>query len=119
MGAFIGTGNIGIWASNGERNDFLDWFADNRCSPGDARWQWCKDAAQRWSGRCIDLSEFLRPGGAFHVSEAELLAAQQYGDCLPKLLMHLQEISRGEWHYTVTSSEAVRWRPAPQEAPAT
>jgi hypothetical protein len=41
MGAFIGYGDIGVWASNSERDAFLDWFAKNRCAFGDARWEYC------------------------------------------------------------------------------
>ncbi len=60
MSAFIGRGDIGIWASNRERDAVLDWFAEYRCSIGDRRWQWCKDGSQRWPGRCIDLTEALQ-----------------------------------------------------------
>ena len=111
MGAFIGTGDVGIWASNGERNDFLDWFAENRCSPDDTRWQWCKSEAQRWNGRCLDLSEFLPPDEVFHVSEAELREARKYGPQMLELLKRVQETASGEWLYTENTNESVTWRP--------
>jgi len=112
MGAFIGVGDVGIWASNGERNAFLDWFARFRCSPGDARWQWCKSEAQRWTGRCLDLSEFLGNDEDFHVTDAELSFVAQTDPTLAQLLKHIEEIRRGEWKHRGDSKEAVWWRTA-------
>ncbi len=109
MGAFIGKSDVGVWASNGQRNELLDWIAENRCSRGDERWQWCKNAAQRWSGRGLDLSELMEAGEGFHVSDSELLAAaDKYSPSLAKLLKRVEQISRGEWLHTVDSAEALR-----------
>ena len=30
MGAFLGLGKTGVWASNRERDALLDWFAEHR-----------------------------------------------------------------------------------------
>lgn len=113
MGAFIGKGEIGIWASNDERDAFLDWFAENRCSPSDERWRWCKSEAQRWAGRCIDLDEFLQAPDFFQVDDLELQqASARYGPDVSKLLKHIAEICRGEWQHRVDSKEAIPWRTA-------
>ena len=115
MGAFIsreiGGERVGVWASNRERDALLDWFAAHRCRPGDERWAWCKDAAQRWPGRCIDLSELLGPGERFEVTDAEAEgAAREYGPGVARLLRLAELIWRGQWAHTAGSAEAVRWR---------
>jgi hypothetical protein len=111
MGAFISIGDVGIWATNYERNAFLDWFAEFRCSPGDDRWQWCKSEAQRWTGRCIELTEFLQADEAFQVSDAEVsLVKARYGTDVAQLIKHIEEIRQGKWEHRVDSREAVDWR---------
>ncbi len=71
MGAFTGYGDVGVWANNGERDSFLDWFAKHRCTPGDARWEYCKSGAQRWTGRCIDLGDLIPSGHPLGLTEEE------------------------------------------------
>jgi hypothetical protein len=111
MGAFLGLGKTGIWAPNLERDALLDWFAEHRCLPGDARWEWCKDGGQRYSGRCIDLNELLQAEEAFHVTETEAEAASFiYGVNVGLLLGIVEQVYRGEWLHKVDSSESVRWR---------
>ena len=111
MGAFISDGEVGVWASNRERDGMLDWFADHRCSAGDQRWQWCKSVAQRFPGRCIDLSEFLQAGELFHVTEIEeSQAAEVYGASVAQLLTYIALIHSGKWVHKADSVEAVEWR---------
>jgi hypothetical protein len=111
MGAFIGISDVGIWASNSQRDTFLDWFAEFRCSSGDGRWQWCQSAAQRWLGRCIDLSESLQAGETFQISEAEdSFVEERYGPDVARLLKPIEKIHRGEWEHKVNRREAVEWR---------
>ena len=110
MGAFIGLGTIGVWASNRERDALLDWFAEHRCSPGDARWEWCKSGGQRYPGNCIDLSELLQANEVFHVTDKEAEAAALiYGVNFGLLLGLVAQVHRGEWLHKVDSSESVRW----------
>ena len=62
MEAFIGYGKTGVWATNSERDRFLDWYAAHRCQPHDERWEYCKSEAQRTMGffslrpRCRSMS---------------------------------------------------------------
>lgn len=111
MGAFIGYGDVGVWASNRERDAFLDWFADNRCSPGDSRWKYCKSEAQRWTGRCIDLEDLL-PRGQFLglIPDEHAQAAVAYWPHVAQLLGIIELITRGEWQFRVDSRAAVDWR---------
>ena len=119
MGAFIGYGDVGVWASNGERDAFLDWFADNRCSPGDARREYCKSRAQRWSGRCIDLADLLPLGQRLELTpEESALAAERFWPHFGQLLGIIDAITRHEWHLRVDSRAAVDWRRAEPGAPA-
>jgi hypothetical protein len=62
MGAFIGFGEIGVWANNRERDAFLDWFAEHRCCAGDSRWQYCKSDGSRWTGCGVELSVLIANG---------------------------------------------------------
>ena len=111
MGAFIGYDEIGVWASNRERDAFLDWYAANRCQPHDERWAFCKSEAQRWTGRCIQLDELIPRGELFLVSDAErIIAATEFGPHVARLLGIISEITRGDWHHSVGSKEAVAWR---------
>ena len=111
MGAFIGNDDTGVWASNRERDAFLDWYAAHRCQPHDARWEYCKSEAQRWTGRCICLDEFIPRGEVFEVSDAErAAAATEFWPDVARLLGIVSQITRGEWHHSVSSKEAVDWR---------
>ena len=113
MGAFIGYGDVGVWASNGERDAFLDWFAENRCSPGDTRWEYCKSGAQRWSGRCIELEDLLPPGQRLElVPEESSRAAEQFWPHVAELLGVIDAITRGEWLIRVDSRASMDWRSA-------
>src|SRR5262245_31017799 len=87
MGAFIGDADMGIWVSNGERDAFLDWFAEHRCRQGDTRWGYCMDGAQRWMGRCIDLDELLQPGEILALTDNEYRqSAVEFGPDFTKML---------------------------------
>jgi hypothetical protein len=111
MGAFLGQGDIGVWATNSERNAFLDWFAEHRCSRGDTRWEYCMDGAQRWMGRCIDLDELLLPNEIVGLSDDEYNeASAEFGHDVAKLLRLIDAISRREWNACVDSVEAKSWR---------
>src|SRR4051794_3877216 len=100
MGAFLGyaVDDVGVWASNRERDAILDWFADHRCVKGDERWQFCKSEGNRWPGCCIELSELIPRGQSFEVSEVErAAAAKQFWPAVGELLGVLCMIARGEW----------------------
>ena len=113
MGAFIGYEDTGVWASNRERDAFLDWFAAHRCQPGDERWVYCKSEAQRWTGRCIELGELIPRGEVLDISDAERIdAITELGPHTARLLGILSEITYGKWHHSVGSKEAVDWRDA-------
>src|SRR5215204_1880870 len=118
MGAFIGYDNVGVWASNGERDRFLDWFAEYRCVPGDQRWEYCKSDVHRWAGCCIELSEIIPPGEGFQISGDERVAAAQYSRDFATLLDIISAITRGEWKHLVSSKEADEWRPGAMEREA-
>jgi hypothetical protein len=112
MGAFLGYDDVGVWASNGERDTLLDWFAEHRCTPGDARWEFCKSEGNRWPGCCIDLNDIIPRGEVFSVSPAERsAAAAQHWPDFAVLLDIISAITRGEWTHLVSSNEAVNWRP--------
>jgi hypothetical protein len=111
MGAFIGYGDVGVWANNRERDAFLDWFADNRCAPGDSRWQYCKSEAQRWTGRCIDLENLIPKGEQLGLTGEEYSqAAVTFWPHVAQLLGIIDSITRGEWLICVDSNAAVNWR---------
>ena len=112
MGAFLGYDDIGVWANNSDRDAFLDWFADHRCTPGDARWEYCKSNSHRFPGCCIDLRNIIPHGEAFSVSSDERAAsATKQGPDFAILLDIISAITRGEWRHVVSSEEAVSWRP--------
>lgn len=71
MGAFLGYDDVGVWASNGERDTFLDWFAEHRCARGDPRWEFCKSEGNRWPGCGIHLSEIIPRGEVLEISPSE------------------------------------------------
>jgi hypothetical protein len=116
VGALISYGDVGVWVTNDERDAFLDWFADNRCTPSDPRWEWCKCAGQRWLGRCIDLSQLLRPGELLSLTADESSrAAATFWPDVAKLLGIIDAITRGEWTIRPDTIEAIRWRGQPEE----
>jgi hypothetical protein len=109
MSAFIGCDGIGVWVSNGARDDFLDWFAAHRCVHGDARWEYCNSEGNRWTGCCLPLEDLIPRGELFVVSEEELAAATtEYWPGFAKLLGIIAQITRGEWHHD--SSKAFDWQ---------
>ena len=112
MGAFIGYGEVGVWANNAERDTFLDWFAAHRCIEGDARWEYCKSEAQRWTGRCIDLDDLLIPHGVILeiTSDEYDEAISQHWPDFARLLGIIETITRGEWQIRVDNKAANRWR---------
>jgi hypothetical protein len=112
MGAFLGYDDVGVWASNGERDTFLDWFAEHRCTPGDARWEFCKSEGNRWPGCCIDLNEIIPRGEVLSISPAvRSAAAAEHWPDFAVLLDIISAVTRGEWTHLVSSKEAVDWRP--------
>ena len=111
MGAFIGYGDNGVWATDRERDAFLDWYAAHRCQPHDQRWEYCKSEAQRWGGCCIELNELIPGGELFKISDAELsAAATEFWPNVAQLLRIISQITRGEWPHSGSSKEAVGWR---------
>jgi hypothetical protein len=111
VGAFIGYGHVGVWASNRERDAFLDWFADNRCSPGDERWTYCKSEAHRWTGCGIDLGDLLPRGESLRFTADEYArSAVDYWPDVAALLGIIETITRGEWQIRSDSRAAVYWR---------
>jgi hypothetical protein len=111
MGAFIGYGDIGVWANNGERDTFLDWFAAHRCKEGDPRWEYCKSGAQRWSGRCIDLDDLIPKGEVLEITDDEFQqASAEYWPDFARLLGIIESITRGDWHLRVDMKASNQWR---------
>ena len=116
MGAFIGYDDVGVWANNRERDAFLDWFADNRCSPGDARWEFCKSEGNRWTGCCIELSQLVPKGEILGLTADEYSnAANTYWPHIAQLLGIIEAITRSEWLIRVDSKSACYWR-MPEDA---
>jgi hypothetical protein len=111
MGAFLGYGDIGVWATNRERDAFLDWFAEHRCSKGNTRWEYCMNEAQRWTGRCIDLGEFLKPDEIIRFTDDEYKeAAVEFWPEVAQLVRIIDAITRREWRIRIDSVEATSWR---------
>ena len=111
MGAFIGYNEIGVWASNSERDAFLDWFADHRCLPGDARWRYCLSEENRWMGCCIELEDLLPKGQRLELTPEEYsCAVVAFWPHFAQLLGIIETITRGEWRIAVDSRAAVNWR---------
>jgi hypothetical protein len=111
MGAFIGYDEIGVWASNSDRNDFLDWFAAHRCQAHDARWEYCKSEANRWIGCDIELDDLIPRGELFVISEAEAAAAaSEFLPEVARLLGIISQMTTGEWRHHASSKEARGWR---------
>jgi hypothetical protein len=119
MGAFIGTNEIGIWVSNGMRDDFLDWFAEHRCVEHDPRWDFCKSEGNRWPGANVELSDLLPSGHAtaLNLTTNEIEQAKaEYPWRLDQLLIVVDQILRGEWLHHAGSDEAMNWKKAEQPA---
>ena len=111
MGAFIGYGDVRVWANNGERNAFLDWFAEHRCTLGDARWEYCKSGEQRWTGRCIDLEDLIPSSQPLGLTEEEYgRAVTKFWPHVARLLCIVESITRGEWQIRVDSRASIDWR---------
>jgi hypothetical protein len=111
MGAFIGYGETGVWASNSDRDTFLDWFAAHRCTEGDDRWDYCKSGAQRWNGRCIDLEDLIPKGKILAITSEEYdRASAEYWPDFARLLGIIESITRGEWHLRDDMKESGQWR---------
>jgi hypothetical protein len=111
MGAFIGYGHVGVWANNAERDTFLDWFAANRCVEGDAKWEYCKSGAQRWSGRCLDLEDLIPKGEPMEISDEEYSqAVKDHWPDFARLLGIISSITRGEWQLRVDMKSSNDWR---------
>ena len=117
MGAFIGNGQVGVWASNRERDAFLDWFADHRCGAGDSRSEFCRSEANRWTGCGINLRELIPDHEIFSITSEEYDdAAAAYWPHVAQLLGIIESISRGEWKIRVDNKAAVDWRRPEQRA---
>jgi len=111
MGAFIGYGDVGVWANNHERNAFLDWFAAHRCKEGDERWQFCMSPGNRWMGCGIELAEIIPCGEPFEVTGDEQDAcADEHWPHVSQLIGIISKITLGKWTHLVSSREAVEWR---------
>jgi hypothetical protein len=111
MGAFLGYGDVGVWASNRERDAFLDWFADHRCLKGDPRWAFCKSEANRWPGCCIELAELIPEGEYLYLTPDEYShAAATFWPHVAQLLGIVDSITHGDWLIRVDSKAAVDWR---------
>jgi hypothetical protein len=109
--AFIGSGEIGVWVSNGERDAFLDWFAAHRCALHDARWEYCMSEAHRWSGCCLELRYLIPCGEVFVISETEYAeAGAEFWPHVAQLLCVISRITRGEWQHLNGSGETHVWR---------
>ena len=114
MGAFIKRRSkgdrIGIWVSNGDRNAFLDWFAEHRCQPDDAEWNFCMCPGNRWSGCGLDLDELLPDQQTLEFTEEELRNSLTHSRSRFARMLHIfAQISKGEWKYSLGSEEAVTW----------
>jgi hypothetical protein len=111
VGAFIGYDQVGVWANNRERDAFLDWFADNRCSPHDERWEYCKSPAHRYMGFCVDLEDLLPRGEQLTFTPDEYSrAANHYWPDVAQLLGIIDAITRGEWLIENGNIAAENWR---------
>lgn len=94
---------IGVWRNNRAGVWFLDWFAEHRCVRGDELWAYCKDDAQRWPGRGVDLHALVPDGDVIELTDAELDAAYGNDPNNAQLLLELAAVTRGEWTGTVDS----------------
>lgn len=111
MGAFIGYGEVGVWANNRERDAFLDWFAEHRCSQGDSRWEFCNSEGNRWTGCGIELDDLLKKGEHLKLTGDEYFcAAERFWPEVAQLLGIIDSITRGEWQIRVDSRTAIDWR---------
>jgi len=101
---------VGVWMSNGLRDCFLDWYADNRCVPGDERWEFCKSDGHRWPGCCIALEDVIPDREILEVSDEELEAAEkEVTQWFRQVLRIIADITTGAWTHAGSSWEAVAW----------
>lgn len=111
MGAFIGYGDVGVWASNWERDTFLDWFAAHRCTEGDPRWAYCQSAAHRWSGCGVELEDLIPKGEVLAITDDEFRrASKEHWPDFARLLGIIESITRGQWRLRVNMKAANEWR---------
>src|SRR5687767_1699743 len=110
MTAFIGRQSRGVWVTNGERDDFLDWFAAHRCRPGDTRHSLCLGGTWRWPGCGVELERLLASDEALQPTAAELDEAGRRSAYLPQILDIVSRVAAGTWRHDVGSSEARWWR---------
>lgn len=109
MDAFIHRGKVGFWTSNAERDAFLDWFAEARCSPEDPRRAFCHHPGNRWMGCGLDLVELLPEGVPLRPTAAELEAARVLDARLVPTLKMVEAVTSGSWRHGAESEEAVWW----------
>jgi hypothetical protein len=110
VGAFIGYGEVGVWASNRERDAFLDCFAEHRCSPGDSGWEYCRPVAQGWTGRRIDLEDLIPAGQPVGLTKEEYSQAADFRPDVAQLLDIIEAITRGEWQIRVDGRASIDGR---------
>lgn len=114
MSAFIGYGDVGVWATNSLRDDFLDWFADKRCVLEGPRWELCKSDVLRWPGCGVELAELIPRGESLGLTDVEYDEAEiAGGPHFAQLLGTIESITRGEWQCQVDSKAASYW-PRPE-----
>lgn len=110
MGVFIGYGDVGVWASNRERDAFLDWFADNRYALDDPRRHYCQSEAQQWMGYCIDLEDLIPRGEHLGLTGEEYSAAAvNFRPDVAQLLGIIDSITRGEWLIRIDMEASCKW----------
>jgi len=112
MSSFICYGDIGVWATNSERDAFLDWFAQNRCTLGDKRLEFCTSEGYRWPGCGVELDNLIPRGQILEINTSELAAAEQLGPNFAELLRIIAAITRGDWLHQLGSHETEWWRPS-------
>lgn len=110
MGAFIGNGDFGVWATNAERDGLLDWMAEHRCSPGDPRWEEYTSDAYRWPGCGLDVEALFPDGGSMDLTAEEYDQVAEEWPHLAQLLGVVDVMTRGEWTVRVDSRAALAWR---------
>jgi hypothetical protein len=111
MEAFVGYGDIGVWASDSERDAFLDWFMKHRCEPRDSRWEFCWSESNRQAGIRIELNNLVPRGEVLEVSARDRFSvSQKYSPEFVLLLDIIAAITRGEWTHLISSTEAIVWR---------
>jgi hypothetical protein len=113
MSSFIGINNVGIWCSNGMRDEFLDWFAEHRCARGDTLWEFCMSDNNRWPGCALDLSNLIPSGqpDSLNLAEDEIEEAKAlHPSGFIDLLIIIDQIMQDKWTHRADSMEAQNWR---------